>query len=1097
MQTKRNLKAALAVEPESLLAARLAEQLAHDGGLIYVTRSEARARRLALAARTLAPDAIAVRLPGWDCLPYDRASPSRQVMGKRMAALLNLSAPTGQPRLLIASATAAMQRLPPPAYRDVLVLRRGEVLDLAAAETRLRRMGYLFDDRVDQPGEAAARETILDVHLPEDALPCRVEVAGGHIASIRRYDPFTQRSVVEIEVAVIYPASELVLPEGSDVTHAPGIEHSLGAFHDPLGTIFDLLPGAVVVLEAEVASIRAERTAEIEDAYRLRATVPGEVSRPPTPPRKLHLLGEDWDAAVGSRRATVLDEVAEDVAAGVPDLLQTNDPEQAFVDLLSSRLDAGSRVALSGGTDRGTRSLLRLARERLQLQAKPVAGWRALIAAPPGTFGLLEGRLDAGFATEDAAVIAPTDVFPAHGPRGETEGWRALPFEGGLQLGDAVIHLDRGIGALRGVEPVTIGEAMLDCLRVEYAGGATELVPLDQMDRIWRYGGNADGVTLDRLGGEAWPKRRAEVEAQLAKSAEALTSLVAERARRRAPVLKAPRAALDRIAARFPHLLTDDQRAAIAAVMRDLASGRPMSRLICGDVGFGKTEVALRAAAVATLAGRQVALLAPTTVLVRQHLETFRRRFAGLRAGGEEIRVESLSRLTSPAAAKAVKAGLREGSVQIVIGTQALAGREVHFHDLALIIIDEEQHFGARQKAMLRRLAGDGHVLTMTATPIPRSLQAAMIGLEDLSVITTPPPGRQPTRTVHQPIGDAVLRQALGREHRRGGQSFVVCTRIDDLPDMRARIARLLPELEVIEAHGELPPEEIDTAMVRFAGGQGDVLLSTNIVEAGLDVPRANTMLVWRADRFGLGQLHQLRGRVGRGRVRGSIILLTDPESPPSTLTMKRLKALEELDRVGAGFAISARDLDLRGAGELLGESQAGHLSLIGVELYQHLLERAMRVARGEQVTEEWMPELAIGVSAGFPRDYVSEETLRVELHGRLARILRRGELASLTAFEEEIEDRFGVLPEAVTNLLTLCRLRARCRRLDIARLEVGPAGAAATFRGDPPRVAPPLEIRGGRVLLSGSDPKTDLLEAALSFLRELQRQCREPIPQR
>jgi transcription-repair coupling factor (superfamily II helicase) len=1088
--------AGLVAEPEGLLAARLVELAAEAGGAIHVARSEARAARLARAARALAPDLPVAHLPAWDCLPYDRTSPSRQVMGQRMAVLHGLSTRDGQPWLVVASVDAATQRLPAPETHATLALRTGQALEAEALQRGLERLGYVLDERVDEPGEAALHGTVLDVYPPgEGSLPCRVEHEDGRITSIRQYDPLTQRSLEEVEAITLGPASEVVWPEGSEETHGQGIEHALADLCPPLVTLFDLLPEAPVVLDPEVEALQPQRAVEVEDAFRSRFALapPEEGMRQASEPARLHLIGEAWTKALAGHRVTVLEDPSEEPEGHLPRFVQAREPEEAFMGFLEEQLATGRRVALSGRERQRTRALVRLIRQRLDLEPQRLSGWAALTAAPAGTLGLLDGLLDQGFASEDAVVVAPDDIRP---PRARPQGPERRQILGmaetGLQPGDAVIHLDHGLGALRGVEPVTVAGVALDCLKLEYAGGTTQLVPLDEMDRLWRYGAEAEGVTLDRLGSDSWPRRRAEVEAQVAETAKALVRLAQEAEQRTAPVLKARGGAYDRFVARFPFVLTEDQAEAIDAVLGDLASGHPMNRLVCGDVGFGKTEVALRAAAVAALAGKQVAILAPTTVLVRQHLTTFRRRFAGMKLDGKPMRIEQLSRLSSAAEAKAVKAGLADGSVRIVIGTQALAGKGVRFQDLGLVVIDEEQRFGTRQKAMVRRLGEQAHVMAMTATPIPRSLQSALVGLDELSVIATPPGRRQPIRTVHVPLDDAVLRQALAREHRRGGQSFVVCSRIEDLPAMRERIRALLPKLEIVEAHGALPADEVDTALVRFAEGEGDVLLSTNIVETGLDVPRANTMLVWRADRFGLGQLHQLRGRVGRGRVRGTIILLTDPAEPPSPLTLKRLKALEAFDRVGAGFAISARDMDLRGAGDLLGESQAGHVKLIGLELYQHLLDRSLHAARGEAVQEDWMPVLAIGVPAGLPKDYVEEEALRVELHARLAAILRRGDAVALGDFAEEMADRFGPPPEPAANLLTLARLRVQCRRLGIAKLEVGPSAAAATFRGKPPAAEPPLELRGERIVLPRpSQDVSGLLATAAELLRRLPRRRR------
>jgi transcription-repair coupling factor (superfamily II helicase) len=596
------------------------------------------------------------------------------------------------------------------------------------------------------------------------------------------------------------------------------------------------------------------------------------------------------------------------------------------------------------------------------------------------------------------------------------------------------------MGLLQDLETVATGAEAVDTIRLAYADDDKLMAPVAELDRIWRYGAG-DTVTLDRLEGEAWPKRRAKIEAEIADTARRLVELAREREAKTAPKLVPPRPDYERFVARFPFTETPDQLRAIEDVLADLGSGQPMDRLVCGDVGFGKTEVALRAAAAVALAGKQVAVVAPTTVLVRQHLQTFRRRFAGL-----GVEVGHLSRLVKPAEARAVKKGLTDGTVRIVIGTHALTGKGVAFDDLGLVVIDEEQRFGLAHKRQLRDLGRDVHVLTLTATPIPRTLQAAMLGLQDLSVIATPPAQRRPIRTLVAPFDEASVRQAPVRERRRGGQSFVVCPRVEDIEPMARRLAGLVPELQVLVAHGKMPAGDIDDVMVRFADGEGDVLLATNIIESGLDVPRANTMLVWRADRFGLAQLHQLRGRVGRGRVRGICYLLTDPEAKIGAATRKRLQTLETMDRLGAGFAISARDLDARGAGDLFGEDQAGHVKLIGMGLYRHLLDRALQAARGEPPPEEWSPEFNLGLAGGIPQDYVPDAEVRINLYARLAKLGDEGELDALS---DEIEDRFGPQPEPMRELLVLTRLKLLCRKLGIARVDAGPQAIALTFRAD------------------------------------------------
>jgi transcription-repair coupling factor (superfamily II helicase) len=1062
----------LPAEPDALLAARLVEAAMREGpsGLVFVARGEGRALRLHRAALALAPPALEVLLlPGWDVPPYDRAGPSRAVLGHRMASAAALAQDRSRPCLLLLPAEAALQRLGRPARG--LTLRQGEGLDAAALEATLGTLGYRLDERVDEPGEAAIHGGTIDLFPAWAAVEAawRIRHEDGHILGIDRYDPLTQRSLDEtVEELRLGPARE-------DPAQA--------------GPPLALLPRAGIVLDQGAEAALRQRRAEIAEGFAARIA---QADAPP--PELLYLDEAAWAAGLEGRAVRAVGAPAE--GATPPRLSAQPRPEQAFLAWAEPLLREGRRLALAGGAGQDGRRLLARLAARLGQDPVAAADWPALLAAPPGSLAWWPAAPDdRGFVAPEA-VVMPLSAIRPQGPGPDASPGAALLLDqqDGLRPGDAVIHLDHGLAELCGAETVEAGAGRQDCLRLRFAGETFRMVPFEDLPRIWRYGAEAGSVKLDSLDGASWARRRAEAEAAMRASAEALLEQVRAREAAEGPILRPPDDAQARIAARFRHEPTPDQASAIAATLADLASGRPMDRLVCGDVGFGKTEVAIRAAAAAALAGRQVALLAPTTVLVRQHLETFRRRFAGT-----SIRIEALSRLSPPAEARATRAAIARGEVAIAIGTQALAARSVRFRDLGLMIIDEEQRFGARQKAALAGLRGQGqgggrggraglHVLTLTATPIPRTLQSALVGLRDLSVIATPPARRQPVRTLRATPDDALLARALRREAARGGQSFLVCPRIEDIAPMRQRLERLVPDLTLVEAHGGMKPAEMDAAMVGFAEGRGDVLVCTNIVEAGLDIPRANTMLVWRADRFGLSQLHQLRGRVGRGRVRGGVTLLTEPGQPLSAATERRLRTLEALDRFGAGFAISARDLDLRGAGDLVGEDQAGHMRLVGMELYRHLMRRALAAARGEAAPEDWAPVLVLGIDAHVPEDHVREEALRVGLLGRLAQLLRQGEAEAVARLEDELEDRFGPAPPPLRNLLALAALAVRCRAAGVARLDVGPEAAAATLREAPPaRVAAPLEARNGRLVLprrsEGADQRLAVAAALLDAL--------------
>jgi transcription-repair coupling factor (superfamily II helicase) len=1036
---------------EGLHAVCLLEQVQEAGskGVIYVAGGERWAEQLAQALRGLAPDLDVDLLPPWDCLPYDSASPSREAMGRRMSVLRRMSEPCTRPRLLITSAAAAVQRVPPRdiVKQAVLSLKTGEEFASDSLEGYLHRAGYILDERVDEPGEAAIRGQVIDLYPADSPLPYRAEHDGRTIVAIRSYNPISQLTEMEVDHLLIGPASEIVLreAEGSDASFErfDGMEHSLPEYCAGMETVFDYWPDAAVVLDAKAEERRLLVMEQVADAYDSRMSLRGQGSvKSAISPERLFIEDHEWADILSKRRLTFIHAASQNEAleSGVPNFAIAARPTNALAEFLRAQGEAGRKIILAAAA----RSDLNRLKRRVQSigRCDNVESWSAVVNGPSKGWFALQADLKRGFIDERHGIvlITATDTLGSRVSNGiekEVSSAATNFTDGGFRIGDAVIHIDHGIGALDGMETIAAGDAgTSDGIRLRYAADTTLLVPAMEMGRVWRYGAMSDSISLDRLKSDAWSARREKIETEIKEAAKRLTDLVGVRKALKLEPLVPPSREYERFVARFPFSETADQVRAIEEVLEDLSSGRPMDRLVCGDVGFGKTEVALRAAAAAALSGKQVAVVAPTTVLARQHVRSFQRRFAGL-----GIEVAHLSRLVTPGEARAVKKGLTDGSIRIVIGTHALTAKGVTFKDLGLVIIDEEQRFGTALKAKLRNLAAGGHVLTLTATPIPRTLQSALVGLQELSVIATPPARRQPIRTFLTPFDPASVRDALMRERRRRGQSFVVCSRVEDIEPIRERLERLVPELQVMVAHGQMDPAETDDVMVRFADGEGDVLLATNIIESGLDVPRANTVLVWRADRFGLAQLHQLRGRVGRGRIRGTAYLLTEPGQELPKAAEKRLRTLAALDRLGAGFAISAQDLDQRGAGALLGEEQSGHVKLIGTDLYQHMLKHALR---GETLDDDWIPELNIGLTGTIPDEYVDEPETRINLYARLARL---DSSETIDELEEEIEDRFGPIPEPVEALLRLAKLQQLCRRLGIARIDAGPQGIALTFR--------------------------------------------------
>jgi transcription-repair coupling factor (superfamily II helicase) len=652
--------------------------------------------------------------------------------------------------------------------------------------------------------------------------------------------------------------------------------------------------------------------------------------------------------------------------------------------------------------------------------------------------------LETGFEAADLAVIGDQDVLGDRFVR-TTRRRRAadaLTDATALAVGDLVVHVDHGIGRFTGLRTIEAAGAPHDCLEIVYAGNDRLFLPVENIELLTRYGAEGTEADLDRLGGVGWQSRKARLKKRIRDMAEALIRTAAARLMREAPVVSPPSGLYDEFAARFPYEETEDQNAAIEATLGDLAAGRPMDRLVCGDVGFGKTEVALRAAFVAAMDGRQVAVVVPTTLLARQHFNTFSERFRGL-----PLQIGQASRLVGSAELQRVKNGIADGSIDIVIGTHALLGKGVAFRDLGLLIVDEEQHFGVRHKERLKEMRASVHVLTLTATPIPRTLQLALTGVRDLSLIATPPIDRLAVRTFVAPFDALTIRETLLRERLRGGQSFFVVPRISDLAEMREFLDAQMPEAKVAVAHGQMPASELDAVMNAFYDGEYDILLSTTIIESGLDIPRANTLVVHRADMFGLAQLYQLRGRIGRSKLRAYALFTVHPTKMLTEAAERRLKVLQSLDTLGAGFQLASHDLDIRGAGNLLGEEQSGHIREVGFELYQQMLEEAvasLRTGAEELPEERWSPQISLGMPVLIPEPYVPDLQLRMGLYRRLAEL---EDAAGIDAFAAEMIDRFGSLPDEVDHLLKVVLVKALCRRANVEKLDAGPKGAVVAFR--------------------------------------------------
>ena len=1075
------------------LAADLAR--AARGRAVFIAPDEAAMRALVDSANYFAPELETLAFPAWDCLPYDRASPSLRATSERLATLHALQRRRDKPQLLVTTVNAALQRTLTPFRIRQLVARLapGERIDIAHLTTLLAANGYARTETVRDPGEFAVRGGIVDLFPAGEEQALRLDFFGDEIESVRRFDAASQRSIERIEGFTLLPASETLLDEdsvkrfrsryrelfGATATGDPvyqavsdrrriaGVDHWLPLFEERLATLFDHLADEdLVVLEAGDTGAAEARFEAVADYYenRRKAQSSDPGSYRPLEPNALYLEREEWAALAEDRpfhlvtpfhepeSARVLDFEVEPARDFAPERASNANVYDAVVAHLGDLRRSGRKVVLASYSAGARERLKGLLADHGLAKVTEAETWQeALGAASQGKnssaapVALAVIQLDHGFTTPGVAVLTEQDMLGDRlvRRRRKKSSQAFLDELATLSPGDLVVHADHGIGRYEGLTQIPVQQAPHDCVALVYAGGDKLFVPVENIDILSRYGSESEGVALDRLGGEAWQRRKSRMKERIREIAGELIKTAAERALRPGAVAE-PDTGYAAFADRFPYEETEDQDRAIADVIADLGAGKPMDRLVCGDVGFGKTEVALRAAFIAAMAGMQVALVAPTTLLARQHFQNFKERFQGF-----PIEIGRLSRLVPAKEATATKAGLKDGKIDIVVGTHAILGKGVEFKNLGLVIVDEEQRFGVVHKEKLKTLRADVHVLTLTATPIPRTLQMAMSGLRELSVIQTPPVDRLAVRTYVMPWDGVVVREALLREHYRGGQTFFVVPRISDLTDVEQFLRDEVPEVRAVTAHGQMAPTEIEERMSAFYDRKYEVLLSTTIIESGLDIPSANTLIVHRADRFGLAQLYQLRGRVGRAKTRAYAYFTTPADRLITETADKRLQVLASLESLGAGFQLATHDLDIRGAGNLLGDEQSGHIKEVGFELYQSMLEDAILEAKAGGIAprgEQFSPQITVDAPILIPDAYVPDLDLRMGLYRRMNELESP---ADIDPFAAELIDRFGKLPAETENLLKVIEIKMNCRTAMVAKLDVGPKGALVHFHND------------------------------------------------
>ena len=1102
-----------------LLARRRAEV---TGPVLHVARDDARMARLAEALGFFAPQVEVLRFPAWDCLPYDRVSPNAALVSERIATLARLLEPSGKPRIVLTTVNALVQRVPPHAVfaNASMELKTGGVVQPEVLAQFLEANGYGRAGTVMEPGEYAMRGGIVDIFPAGEADPIRLDLFGDTIETIKIFDPSTQRSTEKRGGLILRPVSEVPLDKDSiarfrsgwrdlfgqaaandpiylsisDGRRHPGMEHWVPLFHDHMETLLDYLPGAAISLDHQSEEVLTSRLEMITDHFSARQAVPrdGEVPYRPLPAELLYLDRTGWNAMLSASPVFAFIPFAKpDDAVGVdgngrpgPVFAQhAAGPGTNIFEQLRSQVERwtkeGRRLIIAAWTRGSRERIAHLLREHGVKDIQQDESWSEVRRRKIGTVSLItlgvERGFVANFGAERLAIVGEQDLLGeriSRPPRRRKRADQFIAEATEIAEGDLVVHQEYGIGRYDGLITlnVTTGAgwgAPHDCLQLLYDGGEKLFLPVENIEVLSRYGSEHDGATLDKLGGAGWQSRKAKMKQRIRDMAGELIRIAAARKVRDAEIMAPAEGAFDEFCARFPFAETEDQARAIADVLEDMASGRPMDRLICGDVGFGKTEVALRAAFVAAMAGTQVAVVVPTTLLARQHFRTFSARFQGL-----PIKVAQLSRMVTAKEAAEVRKGVSEGSINIVVGTHALLAKSINFSELGLLVVDEEQHFGVSHKERLKSIKADVHVLTLTATPIPRTLQLALTGVREMSVIATPPVDRLAVRTFIMPFDALVIREALQRERFRGGQVFCVVPRVEDLARMSERLAQIVPEARTIQAHGRLSPTELERVMTEFGDGKYDILLSTNIVESGLDMPAVNTLVIHRADMFGLGQLYQLRGRVGRGKQRGYAYLTWPPNHRLSAAAEKRLTVMQTLDALGAGFTLASHDLDIRGAGNLLGDEQSGHIREVGIELYQQMLEDAVseiRVGEGRArgTERDWTPNIGLGLPVLIPETYVRDLPARLGLYRRIGAL---GSDADSEAMAAELVDRFGTLPGEVENLLAVVGLKRVCREAGVEKLEAGPKGMVMSFRGNafcnPGGLISWLSTKGGLVKL-------------------------------
>ena len=1077
----------------------LRQMLKKYGRILYIASDGITLAQTAALLHNIEPQVEILEFPAWDTVPYDRVSPNSAITAKRVETLSKIIfADEKKSFVVITSVGAVLQKLAPAkifrnAQKQIKV---GEKLNFDNFLHYVSVNGYTRVEQVMEAGEYAVRGDIIDIFPSGVENPIRIDLFDDEVERIRTFDAVSQRTIGNLEQYCFQVANEVIL-DANTIRHFRenyretfgaggmhdelyeaisegrkyiGLENWLPLFYEEaLPTLFDYLPNALVVAGKNIEDAAKVKTDGIRDYYEARLealnvkkkATEEEIYRP-LPPEKMYINNEQFGIKLNERQAVRLNALSLPQSSDIIDMQTVpgrNFAHNKHISIAALYEELQNYLIENGKLKRIICCYTEGSRERLmnmmqEYNIKDIASaenWAmAEKLCAQKKIAVIIADLAHGFRDSEYCLVSEQDILGErqHRKARKVTSKDIIADVSALSVGELVVHIEHGIGRFLGLENIMAGGAPHDCIKLQYAHDDKLFVPVENIDVISRYGSDDANIQLDVLGGQAWQAKKAKVKEKIKDIAEKLIRVAAERHLKSADSYIAPSGAYDEFCARFPFSETDDQLHAIHDVLQDLGAGEPMDRLVCGDVGFGKTEVALRAAFTVAMSGAQVALVVPTTLLARQHYLNFVERMQGF-----PLNVKMLSRLSSAKEMRQTKEGLAAGSVDIVIGTHALLSKDVQFCNLGLLIIDEEQHFGVAHKEKLKALKSDVHVLTLSATPIPRTLELSLTGVKQLSIIATPPIDRLAARTFVMPFDRVMIKEAIYREKFRGGQTFFVCPRVSDIAEIEKILNALVPDIKVAVAHGQMPPSQLEDIVGDFADGKYDVLLSTTIIESGIDMPRVNTMIIHRADMFGLAQLYQLRGRIGRSKIRGYCYFTVPPKKKLNQVAEKRLAILQALDTLGAGFSLASHDMDIRGSGNVLGTEQSGHIKDVGMALYHHMLEEEIMRQKAGHMAEiqttgntEWAPQITTGIPLLIPENYVKDLGVRLGLYRRIGALQNEAELLDM---REELIDRFGAIPQEVENLLQTIEIKQLCYQANVAKIDAGAKGILLSFHNN------------------------------------------------